>query len=136
MSKPHNKAVYAIADTLMMTIKANHKTGELVGEADHDLYLGDGFVLPASIKLKSSMNTTKASFALVHVHGNLGLLIAAGEKGSPIYLFVLNLAKMDSMTGWFAKHSPTNSTAAASLLADAVVAKYEEKNGSWRSLKE
>ena len=134
MSKPHNKAVYAMADTLMMTIKANHETGELVGEADHDLDLGE-FVMPVTMKLKSCLHTTKASFALVHVHGNLGFLIAAGAVGNPLYLFVLNIAKMDSMSGWFAKHNPANSAAAASLLADAVVARFEEKGGSWRPLK-
>ena len=134
MSKPHNKAVYAMADTLMMTNKANHETGELVGEADHDLDLGE-FVMPVTMKLKSCLHTPKASFALVHVHGNLGFLIAAGAVGNPLYLFVLNIAKIDSMSGWFAKHNPANSAAAASLLADAVVARFEEKGGSWRPLK-
>jgi hypothetical protein len=134
MGKPHNKAVYAIADALLLTIEANKETGDLVGSALYDVDIGE-MPVPLKLEIKSSMHNDKASFALIHVKGNLAFMLAAGAVGKPLYLFVLDLAKMDAMSGWFAKHKPASSTVAADLLGKAVVGKFEEHNGKWRPLK-
>ena len=124
---------YAIADVLGMTIQRTAETNEISGSRKRNVDLA-GLHVAVNCTIVSSRVTTDCVMVLAKVLGNLALFVAAKpyKQTEIVDLYVLNLAKMDHVSGWLEKHKPVSVNDALKKLDKAVVRGFvKTKKNEW-----
>ena len=125
--------VYALADSLGMTLGYDGTRHALTGKEDRDVNI-EGLRLRVPMEVVSCQLSDSAYMLIVKMIGNLALLaVSKRVQGHDVVdIHVLNLAKMDRAHGWLEKTKPSSVNDALRRLDKAVVKTFVKiKNDEW-----
>ena len=119
-----SSALYELADALGMTITRDEK-GELDGVKNKIIPFGK-LLVTLPVEVVSSRIDGKLAMVILSVTGNLCLFATVDDRGGGriITVHILDLAKMDKVTGWLEKNKPATIELAKKALGPAIVASF------------
>jgi hypothetical protein len=130
--------MFVLADALGMPLSVDPDTNAINGETTRDVNLG-GLRLTVPIRVVSSAVGDSYHMAIVKVFGNLSMLVYSRRVANAdvVYLHLLNIAKIDKMSGYLEKLGAFGPLDVLEKLKPGIVASFYKNTPTvWMKLEE